>query len=574
MNMEKRNVDVLIIGGGSAGMWAAKRLKERVPESEILIVDKGAEKWGGLMRMSGGDFEAVLPGEDVNDWVKDLTYYWDGLCEQDVVADLYERAYDRLEEYHRMGCESLTDEQGRLRAVPQRGLDHVRLYPTKFKGTGGEIMANAMVKEMDRLGVHYQSRIQIADLVKDESGRVIGAVGFHCGTGTFLSISAKCVIMAAGPASWKPGYNGNTSTGEWVKLCYEHGCKMRNFDTLTVMNAPRKFFWEGQGIYLAFGAKFVNRDGEDFMAKYSPVMGSNTDNNFICRGMAMELKAGRGPIYFDLSGVDQSHMEFVRPNAGNQLLNHTKLKAEGINFLTDKNIEFIPQVQLTNGGIWADLKGRTGVPGLYAAGRCRSIDYIYMGGFGLTSSSVTGWIAGDTAADELLAGVPRTELPEKQVEALRDQIFAPLLKTGDRMPADVLKSINALMAHYDVCLLQNEASLTAALEKLDEIEARELPNMHVPDYHYLLKYNEVVGISFLTRLFLLSSLARKESRGSHYRTDYPKRDENYLGWFVHTRGSAGEIRTEFVPVPVDRYPNPVNRFYTDNFRFDADKGVE
>ena len=565
MNTIKLKPDVLIIGGGSAGMWAAKRLKERDPSLDVLIADKGGDKWGGLMRMSGGDFEAVLPGEDVNDWVKDLTYYWDGLCEQDVVADLFNRAYDRLEDYHRMGCDSLTDEEGNLRPVPQRGLPHVRLYPTKYKGTGGEVMANAMAREMDRLGVTYRSRVQISGLVKDDSGRVIGAVGMDYYTGDFLEISARCVIMAAGPASWKPGYNGNTSTGEWVRLCYENGCKMRNFDTLTVMNAPRKFFWEGQGIYLAFGARFVNAKGEDFMAKYSPVMGSDTDNNFICRGMALEIKAGRGPIYFDLSRVAEKDMEFVRPNAGNQLLNHNKLKDAGINFLTDKDIEFIPQVQLTNGGVWTDIKGRTGVPGLYAAGRCRSIDYIYMGGFGLSSTSVTGWIAGDTAADELAPDWK--ELPADQVARLREELYAPLNSTGDLMPHEALRTINELMGRYDVCLLQSEESLTAALEELDRICTQVLPRMKAPDFHYLVKYNEVVGIAFLTRLFLESSLARRESRGSHYRVDFPKRDEKYLGWFIHSKGADGALQTDFVPVPVDQYPNPVDRFYTDCFNF-------
>lgn len=574
MNTQRLNPDVLIIGGGSAGMWTAKRLKERDPGLEVLIADKGGDKWGGLMRMSGGDFEAVLPGEDVNDWVKDLTYYWDGLCEQDVVADLFRRAYDRLEDYHRMGCESLTDENGALRGVPQRGLPHVKLYPTKFKGTGGDVMASAMVREMDRLGVTYRSRVQISDLVKDETGRVIGAVGFDYRTGDFLEISARCVVMAAGPASWKPGYNGNTSTGEWVKLCYDNGCKMRNFDTLTVMNAPRKFFWEGQGIYLAFGAKFVNARGEDFMARYSPVIGSDTDNNYICRGMALEIKAGRGPIYFDLSDVAEEDMGFVRPNAGNQLLNHTKLKEEGINFLTDKNIEFIPQVQLTNGGVWTDPQGRTGVPGLYAAGRCRSIDYVYMGGFGLCSTAVTGHITGDAVADELAAGAPRRELPAGQVAALRETLFAPLKSEGDLMPQQVLDQINALMGHYDVCLLQSEESLTAALRELDRICAEELPRMKAPDCHYLYKYNEVVGIAFLTRLFLEASLARRESRGSHYRVDYPHRDEKYLGWFVHTKDSRGELSTSFVPVPVEQYPNPVDRFYTDHFHFDANDEKE
>lgn len=569
MKIQQIRTDALIIGGGSAGMWTARRIKERDPGLDVLIVDKGGVKWGGLMRMSGGDFEAVLPGEDVNDWVRDLTYYWDGLCEQDVVADLFSRAYDRLEDYHRMGCDSLTDEQGKLVGVPQRGLPHVKLYPTKFKGTGGEVMANAMIREMDRLGVEYHSRVQISELIKDGTGRVIGAVGFDYETGDFLEISARVVIMAAGPASWKPGYNGNTSTGEWVKLCYENGCKMRNFDTLTVMNAPRKFFWEGQGIYLAFGAKFVNAKGEDFMARYSPIIGSDTDNNYICRGMAMEIAAGRGPIYFDLSGVAPDKMGFVRPNAGNQLLNHHKLKAEGINFLEDKDIEFIPQVQLTNGGVWTDMQGRTGVAGLYAAGRCRSIDYVYMGGFGLSSTAVTGWVTGDAAADELAAGVPLQELPRDQVEFCREKLFEPLSAQGDLMPSEVLLKINRLMGCYDVCLLQSEESLSAAKEELDRICREDIPRMKAPDLHYLLKYNEVVGIAFLTRLFLEASLARRESRGSHYRVDFPKRDEAYLGWFVHTRDGAGQLKTEFVPVPVEKYPNPVDRFYTDNFNYDS-----
>ena len=141
------------------------------------------------------------------------------------------------------------------------------------------------------------------------------------------------------------------------------------------------------------------------------------------------------------------------------------------------------------------------------------------------------------------------------------------------MPADVLRQINQLMGRYDVCLLQSEESLTAALEELDRICTQELPRMRAPDFHYLFKYNEAVGIAFLTRLFLESSLARRESRGSHYRVDFPKRDEAYLGWFVHTKGENDELRTDFFPVPVDQYPNPVDRFYTDCFRFHTDEGV-
>ena len=106
--------DVLIIGGGPAGMWSAKRLKELDENLGIIIVDKGG-KWGGQMTISGGDFDAVLPGEDVSDWVKDLIYYYDGLCEQDIVEKLFSLSYDRMVEYQELGCTFLRKKDGSLK---------------------------------------------------------------------------------------------------------------------------------------------------------------------------------------------------------------------------------------------------------------------------------------------------------------------------------------------------------------------------------------------------------------------------------------------------------------------------
>lgn len=91
--------------------------------------------------------------------------------------------------------------------------------------------------------------------------------------------------------------------------------------------------------------------------------------------------------------------------------------------------------------------------------------------------------------------------------------------------------------------------------------------MGAEDSHYLLKYYEVQGIAFLTRLFLLSSLERRESRGSHFRLDFPRRREDYLGWITHTRASDGAICTGFQRVEIERYRNPAAEFYTDNFNF-------
>lgn len=564
--MEERNIvaDVLIVGCGPSGMWTAKRIKEKKPDADVLLVDKGPDLWGGLMTLSGGDFEAVFPEEKVESWIQDLIWYWDGLCDQEEMTDIFADSYARMKDYQDMGYEFLKNEQGEYMPVPQRSMEHCRLYPCKEKGTGGQIMAKAMIREMLRLQVRHMCRTQITELVKVD-GRVVGAVGFDSISGCFLTFQAKAVVIACGNPSWKPGYNGNTSTGEWVKMCFEAGAKMRNFESLTVMNAPKLFFWEGQGIYLALGARFVNAQGEPFMDRYSPVFGANTDNNFITRAMTMEMKAGRGPIYFDLSQLPEEAMIHVRPQTGNQIMNHNKLKAEGINFLEDKDIEFIPQVQLALGGVVTDKTGFTGVDGLYVVGRARSLDYIYLCGFGLCSTSVTGYKAGDALADQL-DGWSLVPLPGEQVQALKEKLYAPMGQ-GTLKPKDVWRKLNTLISYYDVCILKSEESLNAALAELDRIEREDLPRMGAADPHYLLKYKEVEGIITLTRLYLEASKTRKESRGAHYRTDYPQRnDAEYLGWVCQKRAADGSVQNFIEPVPAGANPLPES-FYSDNFIF-------
>lgn len=564
--MEERRIttDVLIVGCGPSGMWTAKRLKEKNPDADVLMVDKGPDLWGGLMTLSGGDFEAVFPEEDVQSWIRDLIWYWDGLCDQEEMTDIFSDSYARMQDYQKMGYEFLKNEKGEYMPVPQRSMDHCRLYPCKEKGTGGQIMAKAMISEMLRLKVRHMCRTQITSLVKSGE-KVVGAVGFDSITGDFLVFEAQAVVIACGNPSWKPGYNGNTSTGEWVKMCLEAGAKLRNFECLTVMNAPKLFFWEGQGIYLALGARFVNALGEPFMERYSPVFGANTDNNFITRAMAMEMKAGRGPIYLDLSQIPEEDMIHVRPQTGNQIMNHNKLKAEGIDFLNASDIEFIPQVQLALGGVVTDKIGFTGVDGLYVVGRARSLDYIYLCGFGLCSTAVTGYKAGDALAERISRGASEP-LPEEQVQMLKHQLYAPM-GTGTLTPKQVWKKLNDLISHYDVCILKSEESLNAALAELDRIQREDIPRMGAADPHYLLKYKEVEGIAVLTRLYLEASKARRESRGAHYRIDYPSRnDRDYLGWICQRQGSDGTIETFVEPVPAGKNPLP-EAFYSDNFRF-------
>ena len=163
--MEKKllETDVLIIGGGSAGMWTANRFKDLQPDKEVLIVDKGPKDWGGLMTMAGGDFDAVMPDENIAEWMEDFVYYFDGLCDQPLMEEILKCSFDRMQDYQRNGCTFFKKDDGSLKSVPQRGLPHVKLYPAQLKGRGGEMMVRALVEQLQQKNVKRLGRILITD---------------------------------------------------------------------------------------------------------------------------------------------------------------------------------------------------------------------------------------------------------------------------------------------------------------------------------------------------------------------------------------------------------------------------
>ena len=556
------DTDVLVIGGGSAGLWTAKRAGEQ--GCNVLIVDKGPQDWGGLASLAGGDFDAVLPEENVDNFVKDLVYYWDGLCEQDLMEGLFKRSFERLKDYQKFGCEFLTAPDGRLKGIPQRGLDHVKLYPAKLKGKGGQDMIRGLTQEIEKLGVKRLGRTLITDLLKRD-GSVVGAVGFNTLSGEFYIFKAGAVILATGAGGWKASYGQNTSTGEGMHMAFRAGAELRNFEFAKVWVVPKLFAWESQTTLLPLGARFVNARGRSFMDQYSPVLGANTDPHYVVISMAIEAREGRGPIYFDISRMKPEDIELVKPQTGWQLLNYQKLVALGMDFFKD-TMEWMPQLLGSFGGLVADMEGRTRVPGLFVAGRGRSIDPgVYIGGFALFTTAVTGYLTGGVAAEYAKSREPY-QVEKDEVEVFKNHLYAPLGKAGIP-PKEVLTEIQQAVFPYDVCILKNERSLKEAMRKIERLKNEVLPQMTAKDAHYLLKLIEVQAIAFLAELYLSTSLMRKETRAGHFREDYPDRDnEKWLCWIIAERkGDSVSFRTE--PVPLESYKIKPYRYYMDNFKF-------
>ncbi len=554
--------DILIIGGGPSGLWAANRAREL--GAEVLLVDKGPKNWGGLAAMSGGDFDAVLPEENVDDFVQDMVYYYDGLCEQDLMEMIFKYSYERLLDYERFGCEFRRDAEGKLWGIPQRGLPHVKLYPARVKGRGGEDMARGLIKEADRLGLKRLHRTLVTDLIQND-GKVVGAAGFNTLNGEFYVFKSRAVILATGEGGWKASYSANTACAEGMLMAFRSGVEMKNCEFIRVWNWPVQFAWESQTTLLPLGARFVNAVGEPFMDKYCPSIGSKVDQHYNVIGMAMEAREGRGPIYFDVSQLNLADPRVLKPQAGWQGLNYRKLKDLGIDFFKDRT-EWMPGPYQTCGGLVADLDGRTRIPGLFLTGCARGIEPgLCIGGLHLCITAVTGHIAGEIAA-AYAREQGLSPIKEAEVRELKNNLFAPLGKPGTGFK-QALREIQETIFPYEVSIIKSEKSLKDALDRMESIKNEILPRAGAEDSHYLMKLIEIRGIAFMSEMYLRASLMRKETRAGHYREDYPGRDnENWLKWIVISQ-TDDKLNLRAEPVPFEKYKFRPASYYMDNFNF-------
>ena len=214
----------------------------------------------------------------------------------------------------------------------------VQAIDFKAKGMVKNLVASLKDRRVQRLG-----RIFLTDYLTRD-GRVCGAVGFDAISGDFYVFEAQVVIAATGMGGWKTSYGKNTPTGEGMAMAYAVGAHLKDFEFARVWNMPRYFGWEGQTTLMPLGGRFVNAKGEPFMERYSPVLGANTDPHYTTIAMAMEVRAGRGPITFDLSRINPDDLVLLKPQNGWQKLNYDKLSAlgmVGVNSATTKVDELL-----------------------------------------------------------------------------------------------------------------------------------------------------------------------------------------------------------------------------------------
>jgi len=549
------DTDLLIVGSGFAGLWAAITARDAGVE-RVLLVDKAAIALASQSKMSAGATIYCLDDDDADLWLRDVTEAQGYLCHQDMVADMLATSHARLRRLESWGVRyQRLPLLRRYMRLPSRGFRHVRMLvrPQWDDRVGGAAVVAALKAQVTRRRVQKRSRLLVTQLLTD-GHRIAGAVGIDRTTGAVEVIRAGAVVLAAGDCSFRGNYLGTDhATGDAFRLAYDAGARLANMEFLAVNTGAPGYGFEGTGVILRRGGRLLNARGEAFLARYHPDADA-AEIGVLVQAMAREVRLGHGPpFYLDLRRTRRRWLTLMLSRAASlPRLTLEKLQAAGTDIFTTPQ-EWVPAVQSLRGGIRTDVDGRSDVPGLFAAGLAQAFDPGLFNGWSSMRAMWGGERAGRTAAAFVRDAGP-AQAEADQIEQGSRAAVAALARTTGPAPEDLLDILHRTLFPYDVCILKSAARLQAALGSVEQLGAAVV-EIRASDPHELAKAHETANMVRTAELFLRASLARTESRGDHCREDYPARNNRrWLRWITLRQGAEGTPAIDFEPVPLGTYP--------------------
>ncbi len=553
--------DVLIVGGGLGGARAALRAKEL--GADVTLVEKAVVSRAGPMTYVHSQFAPYKPleGDELLRWMEEFVIGANYLADQEWLEVYLREAYFRVQELVQMGVPYVRDEQGRLKYSIVRG----HKIGTTL-GVDGRVTMEILRRQMKKSGIRLVEKVMVNDLLTSDGRhptreRVCGAIGFHLMTGEPYVFKAKAVILNTGPFYPKIHYAFvDHCTGDGHAMAFRAGAEMAGMEfaqyaAWSYFN--RQFFTPGQAKIQGIGARFINARGEEFMPRYDPIWGNMSGLFQIARAIAIENLEGRGPCYVDMrhcSDHDLAVLYTVAPSVARAF------QEFNINPKTDL-LRVDPFILIGTGsssGMRVDLHGRTSVEGLFGVGTCTHLPIMMTGISGSslsTYSNVGGYRAGEAAASMALRS-RRLAVPQRQVQELINQFFAPRRRRGQVRPSDIWMAIGEITARASFALFKNDARITQTRDQLRDLRQGLLQRVTAPDTHELIKANEVANYLLLTEVVCEAMRARKESRGELMRIDYPYMDnDHWLKWvIVKRRDEAEGVDISLWDLPYERYP--------------------
>ncbi|MBI4330552.1 MAG: FAD-binding protein [Chloroflexi bacterium] len=550
--MQRLQCDVLVIGAGLAGVWAAARAKELAPS--VILVDIARVGKSGKSAFSGAGILCPEPSDDMDVWHKEISEKGQYLNDQDWVRIVLEEQPARLKDMGDWGLTFERDEKGKV--VRHVGLNHVT---TRITTVDSLEMLGVMRKRLENTGVTLLERVMITGLATSDgnlptAGSVVGAVGFHTRTGEGFAINAGATVVASGSTVFLWG------TGEGIAQGYRAGADVSNMEfarCFDEMGFEDRYIGVHLNTYQRLGMRLFNRAGERFMERYLPDLKERGKREDLGLAIVCEGMQGRGPIHIDLTHLDKDTINKLYTLPTTRLMVNT-MKDEGIDFRKGpvKYVVTSGPVCMVCGGIRVNIFGEASLPGLYAAGEASGMPAhgtYSVGGVNLASCCVGGYRAGEYAARYAREN-GRKPVVDAQARHLIREATRPLKATSGIKPDQLFDEIHTYLSPARIAVFRDADSIDGVLGRIREWKAK-LRTIKANDVHDLVKANKLPSYLQCTELVFRGSAVREETRANNIRIDFPYKDNiNWLQWVVQSNGGKETARSTQVPVPLYRYP--------------------
>jgi fumarate reductase flavoprotein subunit len=560
MAIERLATDILILGSGGAGLFAALHANAAAPALDIVIATKGLLGKCGCTRMVQGGYNVALHrGDSIERHFMDTIEGGKWLPHQELAWTLVTKAIERVTELeNEIGCFFDRNADGTLHGKAFAGQTFDR---TVHKGdlTGIEIISRLMEQVWARPGIRrLEEHRAVALIPSKDGGSISGVLLIDIRTGAFLFVQAKAVLLATGggPTMYRYHTPSGDKSMDGLAMALRFGLPLRDMEMVqfhpTGLYAGPDTRMTGtvleEGLRGA-GGHLLNGAMHRFMADYDPHLERAT-RDVVSRAMYAEMRAGRttpnGGLFITMSHLGAD-------NVRKQFKGMVERCADCGFDLTGGLVEVVPTAHYFMGGVVCNVDTSTAVPGLFVAGEDASGMHgaNRLGGNGVANSTVFGGIAGDTMP-AWIARNPGHRPPDDAVlEAEVGRALHPFSRT--RGDLNRLRERLLDLMWNDVGVIRNRAGLDRALGALDQIEA-ELLQTGLPDrdrafnltWHDWLNLRSLAEVS---RVIALAARRRENSRGAHFREDFPDEGDLASSAFIVARQEDG--LTEMSDCPVE-----------------------